>query len=151
MLELVLQDIEPAASNQLEELKVGFDVFQRRVPGVRTLLIRDQELWCRFADEIRRYQSANEIVRDKPNENGDQHGDKSNDDRCGPFWAIQRLHGESLATDEYNENLGAADNKLDADEEKVALYAFKDVELVVQPASVVLIEDLHPHESIEDE
>jgi hypothetical protein len=73
---------------------------------------------------------------------------------------------ESLSAHKHNENLATNDDELDADEPPILENSFKDVELVVKPTGavevshmfqieqeganlLVLVEDLHKHESIE--
>ena len=57
---------------------------------------------------------------------------------------------ERLTADEDDHDLASNHDNVDDDEEKVAMYPFEDVELVVKAPIVELIEDLHPNESIED-
>lgn len=57
---------------------------------------------------------------------------------------------EGLATNKDDGNLGADHNAVDDDEEVVAVNTLKDVELIIQPTVVELVEDLHPHKGVED-
>lgn len=58
--------------------------------------------------------------------------------------------GEGITANEDDHNLSSNNDKLDANEKIIPLYAFKDVHLVINAPIVVLIKDLHPHKSIED-
>lgn len=57
---------------------------------------------------------------------------------------------EGVTADEYDHDLSPNNDELDADEEIIPLYAFEDVHLVVDASVVVLVENLHPNEGIED-
>lgn len=60
------------------------------------------------------------------------------------------MYGESSTTDEHNENLSTNNDELNADEPVIFDHAFENVEAIIETSSVPLIEDLHPHEGVEN-
>ena len=57
---------------------------------------------------------------------------------------------EGVTPYEDDHNLSPHNDDLNGNEEIVTLYTFKYVHLVVNASVVVLVEDLHPHEGIEN-
>lgn len=67
-----------------------------------------------------------------------------------PLGAIQSDHAKRRAANEDNEYLAAHHQNIDHDKPRVLPNTLEDIELVVQPATVEFVEDLHPYEGVED-
>lgn len=63
---------------------------------------------------------------------------------------IQSMCRESVTPEEDDHDLSPNNDELNDNEEVIPLYSFEDVHLVVNASVVVLIENLHPDEGIED-
>ncbi len=58
---------------------------------------------------------------------------------------------EGSTAEECNDDLTPDHDTVDPDEEPVPVQTSQDIEFVVQPAVVELVEDLHPDEGVEDD
>lgn len=57
---------------------------------------------------------------------------------------------KGVTPNEDNHDLSSDDDELNANKEVIPLHAFEDVQFVVDASVVVLVENLHPDEGIED-
>ena len=57
---------------------------------------------------------------------------------------------EGVTAEEDDDDLSPDNDKLDANEEVIPLYAFEDVHLIVDASVIVLVENLHPDEGVEN-
>ena len=55
-----------------------------------------------------------------------------------------------MPADEDDHDLSPNNDELDGNEEVVPVHSFEDVHFVVDASIVILVEDLHPDEGIED-
>ena len=55
-----------------------------------------------------------------------------------------------MPADEDNHDLSPNDDELDGNEEVVPVHSFEDIHFVVDASVVILVENLHPDEGIED-
>ncbi len=90
-------------------------------------------------------------IREFPDSRAPRDRDGAKADREAPFLAIQWDDLERSATHENDQHLPADHDKVDDHEEPVARNPFEDVEPIVEAPVVDLVEDLQPHEGIEDQ
>lgn len=67
-----------------------------------------------------------------------------------PQGAVNSGHTECLASDENDHHLSGDNESVDTQEPIVAEHAFEDVKAVIEAAVVEFVEDLHPHECVEN-
>lgn len=89
-------------------------------------------------------------VRYEPENKCPRETAQGTDDAESPLRPIQRRHFQSRTTNEDDHDLTTDHDAIDTKEPVVLEHAFEDVELVVKPSVVELVENLHPHEGIED-
>ena len=84
-----------------------------------------------------RYESPNELIRDKTYDDGHRYRQRSQDYRIGPLRPVQPVDCKGFASDKDDQDLTSHNDELDADKEVIMLNSFKDVELVVNAAAAV--------------
>lgn len=90
-------------------------------------------------------------VRDHPQDDSPWHTAYGTYNADGPLYAVERSHPERNAADEYDHDLTTNHDAIDSDKPVVLQHPFKDVEVVVKPAVVELVQDLHPDKRVEND
>ena len=98
----------------------------------------------------RGHQLSNPLIWNVSKHHSEGYRDKAKHKSNSPCWCSLPRYGESGAAHEDDHNLPSYDDELYGHEKVIPLNAFEDVEFVVQATIVVLIEDLHPDEGVED-
>ncbi len=93
--------------------------------------IGDHQFRVSLPLEPRGDQSADEVVRNKPDEDRCRQGAQAENDGKGPLVTLQTMDLERLTANEDNQDLSAKNDKLDANEKVVAVNPLEDIELVV--------------------
>lgn len=91
------------------------------------------------------------FVGDRPQDNSPWHAAQGTYNTDGPLHAVERGHPERNAADEYDHDLTTDHDAVDSDKPVVLQHPFEDVEVVVEPAVVKLVEDLHPDKRVEND
>lgn len=152
VLQLVLDVFEAASTNPLDELQLVTDFFQGGIPFETVLvLVGDNELWLALAMPEMWNEPAHKLIGNKTDHNGDGHRDCSQYQTDRPHRALgQAFDGECCATNKDDQDLTANNDDLNANKPFVAHDAFHDVEFVIDATRIVLVEDLHEDERVED-
>ena len=150
MLKLIPKHVETSTTKLLQKRQFFSNLFQRGVPFVLSLLVGHEQLRRCFLDEPGWDQLPYEVVWYHADHYCHRYRKESQDHGVAPLSTIQSMCREGITADEDDHDLSPNNYELDADEEVIPLYAFEYVHLIVDASVVVLVEDLHPNEGIED-
>lgn len=89
-------------------------------------------------------------IGEDPDEDRPWHTKDGNTKTNTPLPSVDPVDGESSASNERDGNLAANHDKVDHNEEVVALDTLENVELIVEPSVIEFVEDLHPDERVEN-
>lgn len=152
VLQLVSNVSQPSTSDGLDELQLVANFFQCGIPLEAAILVRDHKFgsFLLVAVPDVRHDPANEFVGDEANDHSNWQRERSQHKTNGPLRTLAKArHRKGRTANEDDQHLTSDDDELDADEPLVAPDALHDVEFVVDPTRVVLVEDLHKDKGVE--
>jgi hypothetical protein len=133
----LLQVLQSATADSVEESQLVSDLFQSRIPFEASILIGNHNLGALLAGPEPRDESGNELVWDKSDNNG--HGQRNHAEYQGnaPLVTQQRFDRESLPAHEDDQDLTSDDDELNTNKPTIAENAFEDVQTVVNSTSAM--------------
>lgn len=152
MLDLEFECIDATAANALQVSEFVSDFEESSVHVAAFIGCIDGDLLsAQFLGNYFRDDLAHKAVGNAADQETNRKREDAQDDGNTPLWTSKRLDDKGSATDEDDECLTTNHDQHDPHEEPVLVQAFEDVLRAVDATTVDCIEDLHPHEDVEDE
>ncbi|KAI6752433.1 hypothetical protein HG530_013802 [Fusarium avenaceum] len=125
-----------------------FEKVDKLAPSLSHEVIRSHERWRHEVNSL-----CKPLIREDAHKHTPRQTESCNDNRDSPLHAIEAIgvDVENTVADEDDGDLQADHDHVDEDEEPVSVDSDKDVKLIVEATTVELVEDLHPHEDVEDD